>query len=182
MGKWLNIPNILSTLRISAIPAIVWLIIHTTPRNFPLLILVSFFSMLLDFFDGYLARKLSQETELGRILDPVADKLMVSCIVVALILKTDFPLWLGIIIIGRDLLIVTAAVLIFKGKQVISTSILIGKVTFALLGALLMIYILDLYPYIDLQILKRFFIVLSVSFLAWSWVEYYQIYKREKNA
>lgn len=182
MGTWLNIPNILSGMRILTIPLIVLLIIRTTPDNYPLLILVVFFSILLDFFDGYLARKLSQETKLGRILDPIADKLMISCIVVALIIKSDFPLWLGILIIGRDLLILAAGVVIFKGKHVIATSILIGKATFALLGTLIMIYILGLYPYIELQILKRFFIVLTVSFLAWSWVEYYHIYKREKNA
>jgi cardiolipin synthase len=182
MGTWLSIPNILSGMRILTIPVIVLLIVHTTPSNYPVLILVFFFSILLDFFDGYLARKLSQETKLGQILDPVADKLMVFCIVVALIIKTDFPLWLGILIIGRDLLILAAAAVIFKGKHVITTSILIGKVTFALLGALIMIYILDLYQYINLQILKRFFIVLTVSFLAWSWIEYYQLYKRGKNA
>lgn len=182
MGTWLNIPNILSGLRILTIPVIVLLIVHVTPYNYPLLILVFFFSIWLDFFDGYLARKLSQETKLGQILDPLADKLMVSCIVVALIIKTDFPIWLGILIIGRDLLILAAGAVIFKGKHVIATSILIGKATFALLGSLIMIYILDLYPYINLQILKRFFIALTVSFLAWSWVEYYQIYKREKNA
>lgn len=182
MGTWLNIPNILSGLRILTIPVIVLLIVYTTPYNYPVLILVFFFSIWLDFFDGYLARKLSQETKLGQILDPLADKLMVSCIVVALIIKTDFPIWLGILIIGRDLLILAAGAVIFKGKHVIATSILIGKATFALLGSLIMIYILDLYPYINLQILKRFFIALTVSFLAWSWVEYYQIYKREKNA
>jgi CDP-diacylglycerol--glycerol-3-phosphate 3-phosphatidyltransferase len=182
MGTWLNIPNILSGMRILTIPIIVLLIVHTTPYNYPVLILVFFFSIMLDFFDGYLARKLSQETKLGQILDPLADKLMVSCIIVALIIKTDFPLWLGILIIGRDLLILAAGAVIFKGKHVIATSILVGKATFALLGALIMTYILDLHPYIDLQILKRFFIVLAVSFLAWSWVEYYQIYKREKNA
>ena len=181
MGTWLNIPNILSGMRILTIPIIVLLIVHTTPYNYPVLILVFFFSIMLDFFDGYLARKLSQETKLGQILDPLADKLMVSCIVVALIIKTDFPLWLGILIIGRDLLILAAGAVIFKGKHVITTSILVGKATFALLGALIMIYILDLYPYINLQILKRFFIVLTVSFLAWSWVEYYQIYMRVKK-
>jgi cardiolipin synthase len=182
MGMWLNIPNILSGMRILTIPVIVLLIVHTTPGNYPVLILVFFFSILLDFFDGYLARKLSQETKLGQILDPLADKSMVSCIIVALMIKTDFPIWLGILIIGRDLLILAAAAVIFKGKHMIATSILIGKATFAMLGALIMIYILDLCPYIDLQILKRFFIVLTVSFLAWSWVEYYRIYKREKNA
>jgi CDP-diacylglycerol--glycerol-3-phosphate 3-phosphatidyltransferase len=177
----MNIPNILSGLRIFAIPVIVFLIIHTNNHNYPLLIVVFFFTILLDFFDGFLARKLSQETKLGKILDPLADKLMVSCIVIALIIKTDFPIWLGILIIGRDLLILTAAVVIFKGKQVITPSILVGKVTFALLGTLIMIYILDLNQHIDLRILKQFFVTLAVSFLAWSWVEYYLIYRRYKR-
>ena len=57
-----------------------------------------------------------------------------------------------------------------------------GKITFALLGTLIMVYIVDLSVYIDLEILKRFFIVLSFCFLTWSWVEYYKIYKSEKNA
>ena len=180
--RQLNIPNILSGLRILTIPVIVILILNSNPDNYPILILVFFFSIWLDFFDGYLARKLSQETKLGQILDPLADKLMVSSIIIALIIKSDFPLWLGILIIGRDLLILAAGVVMFKGKQVIATSILIGKATFALLGTLIMTYIVDLHQSMDLQILKRFFIVLTVSFLAWSWVEYFQIYKREKNA
>ena len=182
MVKWINIPNILSGMRILTIPAIVFLIVSSTPANYPVLILVYFLSIWLDFFDGYLARKLSQETKLGKILDPLADKLMVSSIIVALIVRSDFPIWLGILIIGRDLLILIASLIIFRGKHVIKTSILVGKATFAVLGSLMMIYILDLYEYIDLQILKRFFSVLTVSFLAWSWLEYYQIYKREKNA
>lgn len=180
--KWVNIPNILSAIRILTIPVIIFLILRSTPQNWPVLILVFFFSIILDFFDGYLARKLSQETKLGKILDPLADKLMVSSIVVALVIKTDFPLWLGIFIIGRDLLILMAGAIIITGKHVVVTSILIGKATFALLGALIMAYIVDLAEYIDLQILKRFFIVLTVSFLAWSCLEYCLIYKRKKNA
>ena len=66
MGTWLNIPNILSGMRILTIPIIVLLIVHSTPYNYPVLILVFFFSIMLDFFDGYLARKLSQETKLGQ--------------------------------------------------------------------------------------------------------------------
>jgi len=182
MVKWINIPNILSSMRILTIPPIVFLILYSTPANYPVLILVYFFSLWLDFFDGYLARKLSQETKLGKILDPLADKLMVSSTIVALIIRSDFPLWLGILIIGRDILIITASAILFQGRHEIKTSILVGKATFALMGALVMLYILDLSIYIDLEILKRFFIILTVSFLGWSWVEYYQIYRREKNA
>jgi CDP-diacylglycerol--glycerol-3-phosphate 3-phosphatidyltransferase len=180
--KWVNIPNILSALRILTIPVIVFLIIRSTHRNYPVLILVFFFSIILDFFDGYLARKLSQETKLGKILDPLADKLMVSCIVVALVIKTDFPLWLGIVIIGRDILILMASAIIITGRHVVATSILIGKATFALLGVLIMVYIVDLSAYVNLQILKRFFIALTISFLAWSCLEYLLIFRRKKNA
>jgi CDP-diacylglycerol--glycerol-3-phosphate 3-phosphatidyltransferase len=181
-AKWVNIPNILSAIRMLTIPVIVFLIIRSTPRNWPVLILIYFFSIILDFFDGYLARKLSQETKLGKILDPLADKLMVACIVIALVIKSDFPLWLGILIIGRDFLILAAGAIIITGRHVVTTSILIGKATFALLSVLIMVYIVDLYDYVDLRILKRFFITLAVSFLAWSCLEYYFIYKREKNA
>jgi cardiolipin synthase (CMP-forming) len=105
MNKRLNIPNALSVLRILTIPVIIFLILHTNSKNFPLLIVVYSFSTGLDFFDGYLARKLSQETELGKILDPIADKLMVFSLVLALSLKADFPIWLGVIIVFRDILI-----------------------------------------------------------------------------
>ena len=177
----INIPNTLSGMRILTIPAIVLLIVHSNARNYPILIAVYFFSILLDFFDGYLARKLSQETELGKILDPVADKLMVSSILIALVIKANFPLWLAVIIIGRDLLILTASAIMFRGKHTVIPSILVGKIAFALLGMLIMVYILDLTEYVDLEIFKRFFIVLSSSFLVWSWLEYYKIYKSEKN-
>lgn len=184
MKKELNIPNALSSLRMLAIPGIFLLILYSNPRNYPILIALFAFSILLDFLDGYLARKLSQETELGKILDPVADKLMVLCIVLALIIKSDFPLWLGIIIFVRDIVILAAGLVLIKRKKdkTVPPSILVGKAAFAALAVLIMVYILDLHQGLDLGILKRFFIVLSVGYMGWSWVEYYNVYQKEKNA
>ena|GEM_PF-343646 len=180
--KQLNIPNTLSGLRILMVPVIFLLILHCSPGNFFILIVGFSFSIWLDFFDGYLARKLSQETELGKILDPLADKLMVFFIVLALIIKSNFPLWLGLIIFLRDIIILAAAFILIKGKKKITPSILIGKITFAILGILILVFILDLHQGLDLEMLKRFFIILSAGFLGWSWIEYYHLYKREKNA
>jgi CDP-diacylglycerol--glycerol-3-phosphate 3-phosphatidyltransferase len=185
MNEKINIPNSLSMLRILMIPVLVALIIHSSAKNYPLLIGLFFVTIILDFFDGFLARKLSQETELGKILDPLADKLLITFTIVALIIKSDFPLWLALIIFSRDLLIMGASALMFKGKHTVTPSILIGKITFGILGTLLLIYIIDLYEHLDLEILKRFFTVLSFSFLVWSWVEYYNVFirfTREKNA
>lgn len=184
MEKQLNIPNALSGLRLLTAPVIFLLIIYSTPGNYPVLITIFCISMLLDLLDGYLARKLSQETELGKILDPVADKLMVVSIVLALMIKSNFPLWLGIIILSRDFLILAASFILvkIKKKKKITPSNLIGKIAFSAVGAMIMIFILDLHENLDLEIMKRYFIALSVGFLAWSMVEYYEVYKKEKNA
>jgi hypothetical protein len=69
-----------------------------------------------------------------------------------------------------------------KGEKKITPSILIGKITFATLGLLILVFILDLHQGLDLEMLKRFFVVLSVGFMGWSWLEYYGVYKKEKNA
>jgi len=180
----INIPNFLSMLRILLIPVLVLLIIHSNAKNYPVLIGLFAISCWLDFFDGYLARKLSQETELGKVLDPLADKLLFFCIILALIIKSDFPLWLAILVFFRDFLILLASVLMYKGKHKVTPSNLIGKVTFGVFGTLILVYIIDLYESVNLEILKNFFIVLSFSFLIWSWVEYFNIfirYRREQN-
>lgn len=176
MKSQMNLPNVLSSFRLLTIPAIFLLIIHSNGKNFPYLIAVYFLSVWLDFFDGYFARKLKQETDLGKILDPLADKLMISATIVALMIKSDFPVWLGILVIGRDLLILAAGVLIFKGKHIVTPSILVGKVTFALMGSMLMTFIIDLHPDANLTILKQWFVALMVGFLAWSIAGYYDVY------
>jgi len=182
MNKVLTVPNCMSIGRIALIPVIILLILKSNTKNYPILLGLYFFSILLDFFDGFFARVLSQESELGKILDPIADKLMTFFIVIALIVKADFPIWLALVIVLRDILILIGAILVIKKKQKVSPSILIGKATFGVLGALVMIYIVDLNEMISLDIFKRFFIVLSFSFIIWSFVEYLMIYLKEKNA
>lgn len=178
MKSQMNLPNVLSSFRLLTIPVIFLLIINSNGKNFPYLIALYFLSVWLDFFDGYFARKLKQETELGKILDPLADKLTVTATIIALIIKSDFPLWLGIAIIGRDLLILAAGLLIFKGKHMVTPSILVGKVTFALMGTMLMTFIVDLHPSLNLMILKQWFVALMVGFLVWSLAGYYEVYQQ----
>ncbi len=180
-NNWLNIPNFLSLLRLLTIPPIVILIILSTHRNYVFLLVLYFISFMLDFFDGYLARKLSQETELGKILDPIADKLMIFGVLAALLIKTDFPIWMAILIVARDLVILSGSFILLRGKRKVAPSVLLGKTAFAILGVLMMVYIVDLPETFDLGVLKRFFTTLSVSFLAWSFLEYYFVYKKKEK-
>ena len=181
MKKTITLPNILSLLRIFMIPIIVFFMININDQIFPYLVITYVFAVFLDFLDGFIARNFSQESDLGKIIDPLADKILVFSILLILTIKFDFPLWLAVFIVLRDILILWASFLLFKGKQMVKPSLLIGKFTFGLLSLLIFVFIIDLNEKINLFLLKRFLIVLSFAFLLWSWLEYLLVYMREKN-
>jgi CDP-diacylglycerol--glycerol-3-phosphate 3-phosphatidyltransferase len=81
----LNIPNILTMLRVALIPVLVALAYLPYDWRFLVSALVFLLAAITDWFDGYLARRLNQSTAFGRFLDPVADKLMVAAALVILV-------------------------------------------------------------------------------------------------
>jgi cardiolipin synthase len=181
MKRTITLPNLLSLLRLFMIPLIVFLIINVNDQVFPFLIVVYVFTVFLDFLDGFIARNFSQESDLGKIIDPLADKFLVLSLLLTLTIKFDFPVWLAVFIILRDVLILLASFLLFTGKNIVKPSLVIGKFTFGLLSLLIFVFIVDLNEKINLLLLKRFLIVLSFIFLLWSWFEYLLVYIREKN-
>lgn len=181
MQMVLNIPNSMSLLRIILIPVLFLLILNFSPKIYPALIAVYFFTVLLDFFDGFIARRFHQETELGKILDPLADKLLIFFLVIAFLISADFPVWLAFFIFFRDFCILLGSFIVYKKSHTVKSSLIVGKVTFAGMSALILFYVIDLNPTLNLEILKRFSIALVFSFLLWSFGEYYKIYKEIKN-
>lgn len=181
MGKVVTLPNVLSLLRLFMIPLIILLMVHVNDDLFPYLIAIYCIAVFLDFLDGYIARRFSQESELGKIIDPLADKFLVLAILVTLALKFDFPLWLAAFIILRDILILWASVVLYRGKRIVKPSLVVGKFTFALLSLLIFVFIVDLHEKIDLLAVKQFLVALTFSFLLWSWGAYFLVYLREKN-
>lgn len=101
----MNLPNILSILRISLIP--VFIIIFTTPTTVrsQWAALIFFIASVTDWFDGYIARRWGQVTLSGKLLDPVADKLLVLSALIMLVEFQRVASWIAIIIIGRELAI-----------------------------------------------------------------------------
>jgi CDP-diacylglycerol--glycerol-3-phosphate 3-phosphatidyltransferase len=135
--------NILSLVRIGLIPLIVFSII----RHYYLMTLVTGgLAILSDMLDGYFARRLNQQSDLGKILDPVADKLVIGVVVLALILSNPkFPLWAFAIVITRDLLIVFGNIVLFRRKRIVTKSNRWGKGTSFVLSTALMLYVFDDY-------------------------------------
>lgn len=97
-----TIPNIISLVRLAAIPVFLWLVWRGEDLA-GLLVLIAAVST--DFVDGLVARKLGQISRLGQILDPLADRLFIAAVVVALAIRDVVPLWLVIVVMGRDVLL-----------------------------------------------------------------------------
>lgn len=124
----MNIPNMLSMLRIFLIPLFLYLLFLPGTAGKIWAIVVFMIASITDFLDGWSARILNQQSELGKFLDPLADKFLVIAALLAFVLVDPLiPLWMVVIIIGRDLLITLMRYLAVKKGSSLRTSRL-GKV------------------------------------------------------
>lgn len=104
----MTIPNMISVFRLFAAPLVVWLI---STQQFSLAFWLFLIAGLSDGVDGFIAKRFNQASELGAHLDPLADKVMLVAVFLALGIQGLLPLWLVILVISRDLLILGAVIL-----------------------------------------------------------------------
>lgn len=104
----LNLPNSITLLRILLIPVFVWLYLEPTPERALWAGLVFSGAAFTDFLDGYIARRRGQITNLGKLLDPVADKLLVASGLILLVQVQQVAVWLAIVMIARELIVTGA--------------------------------------------------------------------------
>ncbi|MBI0145124.1 MULTISPECIES: CDP-alcohol phosphatidyltransferase family protein [Bifidobacterium] len=96
-----TVPNVISLLRILSIPLIAYLVAN---RHLIISLVVMLISALSDGVDGIIARRFNQVSKLGQILDPVADRLLILCSVLALSIASILPWWLLALVGARDVL------------------------------------------------------------------------------
>jgi cardiolipin synthase (CMP-forming) len=102
----LTIPNALSALRLLGVPLFLWLVLRPVwhgPKEDGWAVLLLMVSGFTDYLDGKLARALGQTSRLGQVLDPAADRLYILATLVGLAARHIIPLWLLIVLVGRDL-------------------------------------------------------------------------------
>ena len=92
-------------------------------------ITVTLVGMFTDFLDGYFARKFDQITELGKILDPLGDKVIIGSAVVMMTIVGILPLWFTIVVVARDIIIFTVGVYAKRRLGFVIPSNVLGKVT-----------------------------------------------------
>ncbi len=135
-------PNLASIARILITPFIGYYLWVGTDSATIICVILLAFAALTDFVDGFLARRLGQFTELGLILDPLADKILTITLIIELIFFRDFPIWLAIVILARDVAIMALAAVLVRKKDVIPSSNLTGKYYFASIAFLLISYVI----------------------------------------
>ena len=98
----LTLPNALSALRLVGVPFFLWLVLHEYDAAAVIVLMVSGFT---DWLDGKIARKWNQTSRVGQLLDPAADRLYILATLIGLTARGVVPLWLTLLLVGRDLLL-----------------------------------------------------------------------------
>ena len=126
----MNFPNYLTVSRIALSPIIVWLLVNNHKKeSFYFFIFTAF----TDFLDGFIAKKWNLETKLGRLLDPISDKLLILSCFITFTWTGIIPLWLTLVAVSRDIIILGGAFLYQKTtKELFVNPPLFGKINTAL--------------------------------------------------
>jgi CDP-diacylglycerol--glycerol-3-phosphate 3-phosphatidyltransferase len=127
----LNLPNVLTLLRILAVPVIVVALLGETPNGDALAAGVFALAALTDGLDGYIARRRQDVTTFGKLMDPLADKVLIIAALVSLVSLGRLAAWVAMVIIARELAVTGLRAVAAEQGVVISASWL-GKLKTAL--------------------------------------------------
>lgn len=162
-----TVPNLLSAMRILFIPVFVLLLLGEDTRLAGFLLLGLVVST--DWVDGYLARRTGQVSEVGKILDPVADRLALAAALVTFVVLDAVPLWAALLVVVRDGVVLAAgAILAFTRGPRIEVSAMGKYATFTLMWGI------PLVAWGNLEL----FLADAIRVIGWTWfavglVEYY---------
>lgn len=125
LKKNLNVPNLLTLIRLLLIPVYWWLMMVREDEYSALIIFVV--ASATDLLDGYIARRFDLITDLGKLFDPLADKLMVLSVMLSLVLKGILPLLILVIILLKESLMIVGSAMMLHYQVVVSARS-IGKI------------------------------------------------------
>ncbi|HTR60860.1 MAG TPA: CDP-diacylglycerol--glycerol-3-phosphate 3-phosphatidyltransferase [Candidatus Binataceae bacterium] len=172
----LTTPNVLTMLRIACVPVLIWLLMHTGPIPSALAAAVFFVATITDYFDGYIARSYNSVTAIGKFLDPMADKLVITT---ALIMLTGMarsphvPAWMVVVLVTREIM-VTALRAVAATEGMVMGADELGKYKMSLQAiAVTGLLIHYTYFHVDTFAFGMFVLWIALVVTVWSGVDYY---------
>ena len=162
-----TVSNVLSASRIFLMAPVVYFFLSPMEHNREYAVLFTLLAVTTDALDGYFARLFHQESELGKIIDPLADKIGVGIVVVLLLIFGDIPLWFALLVLCRDILIFLGGLYIQKRTGIILASNMAGKfaVSFVALTLVLSMVHYRIFSMIQLISLYASVVLLVFSFI-----------------
>ncbi len=162
-GRVFTLPNLVTVARfLLLIPIFVFLARGERTAVF----FLGFLGVCMDLLDGFLARRLNQFSELGRIMDPVFDKIAVLSVVLYMVFSPmyRFPLWFFLFLLVRELAVLVFGLLLLKKTSKVSESNRAGKWSAFITGTVVLLYILGWQPYGIIMLWIAFVLTLYSSF------------------
>jgi CDP-diacylglycerol--glycerol-3-phosphate 3-phosphatidyltransferase len=173
IGKILSGPNKLTLFRIAAVPIIIILLLF--PNRICTFIAAILFSVaaITDYFDGFFARRRGLVSNLGKVMDPVADKLLVSSAFIMLASLGWVPAWIVCIIIGRELAVTGLRnILAEKGEDISASNLGKYKTGFQIAAAIPLLIHYPLFG-LNVQVIGALFLWGALIFTIWSGADYF---------
>ena len=162
------ISNQISILRVLLVIPLIILLINQNGSNTITIAVILFALYISDLLDGYLARKLNQVSELGKIIDPLADKIAVLSIVVVLFVQGRVETWFFIIVIARDLLILLFGLYLKSKNKIVLMSNYPGKAAVFSIGVIILLTVFNWESYELLQKVISYLYYISVILIIYS--------------
>jgi len=146
----MNIPNILTVSRFVLIPAFLYVVFHKPGSNSGLLwgMLIFIIAGATDLLDGFLARRYNMVTTWGKLMDPLADKMMLMTVLISLWFKELIPSFVVIVVIVKEVLLIIGAAFLYKSKRMVVQANTYGKVASSVFFLAVVAVIFDL-PYYE---------------------------------
>ncbi len=157
------ISNLLSLLRLFLGVPIFILLGYSDPISFTLVSILGATAIITDYFDGYFARKYNQITELGKIIDPIADKICSAFVLLGLTVFRGYPWGVLVLLMYRDILILIFGTIISKKKGEVVSSIFLGKLNTTIIGISAFFFCLELNNILDLILIIFSYIMIVIS-------------------
>ncbi len=169
----LSHPNSLTMYRIAAVPGVV--ILCYFPNHVCLFLAALLFSAaaITDFFDGFYARQLGLESVFGKVMDPIADKLLVSSSLIMLAANKWIPAWIVCVIVGREFAVSGLRSIISEKGEDVSASWLGKYKTGFQIAAIIPLLLHYSYFGVDLNQIGTVFLWLSLVMAIWSGADYF---------
>ena len=172
----MNVPNLLTVSRLLAIPALMVLLVVRFPGHDQWAAAIFLVASLTDVADGNLARARGQVTELGKFLDPLADKLFILSVLIVMVQEGMLAAWIVVLIFGREMLITILRSLSATQGHVIAATPFGKTKTVTQVGAVVLLILARPYP--ALGVVATLAIWVAVVFTIWSGIDYLWRFRR----